>query len=275
MADEDGMAGGGPAPAADGAGLARAARRLPRWLSFGAAPFAFSLVIALAVNVYVGAHGAHATSHHAEAGAASGPSAALGSSSKVTAVQLLNVAPVRRRAAPGFALTDQRGHRVTLAAFRGKEVLLGFFDPYGTRAEPVVSQEILAAAKDLGQAAHHVAFVGVDVNTSASSPADLKRFSAAHGLAGLANWHFLTGKAARLAAVWKAYGVNVSKPPGAVRTAHSDFLYFIGPGGAERYLAEPVTAQRGGKGRLAPALAARAGRGIADYLRRAASDPAG
>jgi cytochrome oxidase Cu insertion factor (SCO1/SenC/PrrC family) len=232
--------------------------RLPRWLSFGVAPFAFSLVLALAVTAYTQAHSA-----------GSGGTPAAGAPGRVTTAQLMNLAPLQPRRAPGFTLTDQHGKRVTLASFRGKAVLLGFYDPRCTQVCPVVAQMLRLADKDLGPYAAHVAFLGVNVNPSAESVADVRHFSVIHGLASLPNWYFLTGPTARLSAVWRAYGISVSLPAGAAETDHSDYLYFLNPLGTESYLAEPVTGQKHGVGYLPAGTIARWGRGIAQYLKLA------
>lgn len=242
-----------------GAGPPTGSARLPRWLSFALAPFAFSLAVALAATAYADAHSARVT----------GGNPAGGASRPVTTEQLMNLGPLQPRLAPGFALTDQHGVRVTLAAFRGKAVLLGFYDSRCTQVCPLVAQMLLAAEKDLGPRAARVAFIGVNVNADAASVADVRRFSQVHGLERLPNWYFLTGPTSRLAAVWRSYGISVSLSPGASQTVHDDYLYFLDPLGTERYLAEPVAGQKNGVGYLPGGTIARWGRGIAQYLQLA------
>jgi cytochrome oxidase Cu insertion factor (SCO1/SenC/PrrC family) len=244
----------------ESAARARAAQgRLPRWLTFAVAPFVFSLAAALAVTAYVDAH----------SGGAAGANPAGGSAGRVTTEQLMNLAPLQPRRAPAFALTDQRGTRVTLASFRGKAVLLGFYDSRCTQVCPVVAEMLRVADTDLGLSAARVAFVGVNVNPAAASVADVRRFSVVYGLARLPNWYFLTGPTARLAAVWRAYGISVSLAAGAVQTVHADYLYFLDPLGTERYLAEPVVRQKNGVGYLPGGTITRWGQGIAHYLKLA------
>lgn len=235
--------------------------RLPRWLSFGVAPFAFSLALALAATAYMDGH----------AGRGSAPGPAAGSAGRATLVQLMNLAPLQPRPAPGFSLTDQHGKRVTLAGFRGKAVLLGFYDSRCTQVCPLIAEMIRLAEKDLGPGSARVAFVGVNVNPAATSVADVRHYSVVHGLAALPNWYFLTGPTARLAKVWQAYGISVSLARGAAETVHSDYLYFLDPLGTERYLAEPVAGRRNGSGYLPGGTIALWGRGIAHYLKMAGS----
>ena len=63
---------------------------------------------------------------------------------------LMSLSALPRTPAPGFTLTDQQGHRVTLASLRGKVVVLQFMDPHCTDICPLVSQEFVDAYHDLG-----------------------------------------------------------------------------------------------------------------------------
>lgn len=229
--------------------------RLVQWLSFGALPFAVALALAMAVTAYAD-----------RGGASGGLGPAAGSSGSVTTEQLMNLSPLQPRRAPGFTLTDQYGRHVSLASFRGKAVLLGFYDPRCTQVCPLVAQMLAEADKNLGHRAGRVAFVGVNVDPAAESVADIRHFSVVHGLADLPNWYFLTGPTDRLAAVWGAYGIEVSLPAGAAETVHGDYLYFLDPLGTERYLAEPLAGQRNGAGYLPAGTIATWGQGIARYL---------
>jgi len=185
---------------------------------------------------------------------------------------MMNLSPLPEQAAPGFTLTDQHGRRASLAGFRGKTVLLGFFDPRCTQVCPVIAQELIAADRDLGPRAASVVFVGVNVNPQAQSVAAVRHFTAVHGLARLPNWYFLTGPTRQLAPVWRDYGIEVSLAQGASQTVHSDYLYFINPLGRERFLAEPFAYRgRGGAGYLPPGTVSRWGHGIARYLIHAAA----
>jgi cytochrome oxidase Cu insertion factor (SCO1/SenC/PrrC family) len=184
---------------------------------------------------------------------------------------MMNLSPVPGRTAPGFSLTDQHGRRVTLSGFRGKAVLLGFFDSRCTQVCPVVAQELIAAGHDLGPRAGRVAFVGVNVNPRAESVAAVRHFTTVHGLSQLPGWYFLTGTTRQLARVWAAYGIQVQLPGGASQTVHSDYLFFISPLGRERFLAAPFAyQQRNGTGYLPAGTVSRWGQGIARYLQQAA-----
>jgi cytochrome oxidase Cu insertion factor (SCO1/SenC/PrrC family) len=77
---------------------------------------------------------------------------------------LMGLTPVPGRAAPAFSLTDQDGHTLTLASFRGHPVVLEFMDPHCVDICPIVSQEFIDAYHDLGGAASRAVFVAVNVN---------------------------------------------------------------------------------------------------------------
>src|SRR5438270_9054642 len=60
------------------------------------------------------------------------------------------------RPAPGFALTDQFGRRVSLTDFRGKVVLLAFTDSRCTTICPLTTTSMVEAKRLLGAAASRV-----------------------------------------------------------------------------------------------------------------------
>lgn len=223
-------------------------------------PFLVALTTAMAITAY------------AETRGQAGISAPTAPQSAPTLARLMNLSPLPERAAPGFTLTDQHGRRVSLADFRGKAVLLGFFDSRCTEVCPVIAQELIAADHDLGPRASGVAFVAVNVNPRAESVADVEHFSVVHGLSRLPNWYFLTGPTRQLARVWGAYGIEVELPRGASQTIHQDYLFFVNPLGRERFLAEPFASRRrNGTGYLPAGTVKRWGQGIARYLMQAAS----
>jgi cytochrome oxidase Cu insertion factor (SCO1/SenC/PrrC family) len=134
------------------------------------------------------------------------------------------------RPAPNFTLIDQFGRPVTLSAFRGKVVVLAFVDSQCTTICPLTTQSMLDAMALLGpKAASHVALLGVDANPEATSVADVRRYSLAHGLEH--RWLFLTGSLPALRKVWKAYGIYVAVVKNQID--HTPALYVISPAGRE------------------------------------------
>jgi protein SCO1/2 len=110
----------------------------------------------------------------------------------------------RPRAAPDFSLTDQYGRRVSLAALRGGPVVLAFL--YARCGAPcvLIAQQIRGALDELGEHPAQVAIVSAD--PAGDTPSAVRSFLAQVSLSGRVHW--LTGSAAALAAVWKAYDVR-------------------------------------------------------------------
>ncbi len=84
---------------------------------------------------------------------------------------LMQLSPVPARPAPGFTLTDQAGHVLSLASFRGRAVVLQFMDPHCTDICPIVSQEFIDAYRDLGRPASRASSSpSTSTPTSTASP---------------------------------------------------------------------------------------------------------
>jgi cytochrome oxidase Cu insertion factor (SCO1/SenC/PrrC family) len=153
---------------------------------------------------------------------------------------LMQLSPVPVTSAPGFTLTDQAGHPVSVASFRGRVAVLEFMDPHCTDICPIVSQEFIDAYRDLGDRAARVVFVAVNVNRFHLRVADVAAFSREQGLTTIPSWHFLTGSYPSLQTVWQAYHVSVDAPGPNADVLHSSVMYFIDPQGRDRYLASPM-----------------------------------
>ena len=153
---------------------------------------------------------------------------------------LMQLSPAPGRGAPGFTLTDQGGHTVSLAGLRGRVVVLEFMDPHCTDICPIVSREFIDAYRDLGAKAAQVVFVAVNVNRYHLQVADVAAFSSEQRLTQVPSWHFLTGSYPHLAAVWRDYGVAVDAPGPDADVVHSSQMYFIDPQGRERFVADPM-----------------------------------
>jgi cytochrome oxidase Cu insertion factor (SCO1/SenC/PrrC family) len=95
-------------------------------------------------------------------------------------VNLMALTPVPDQAAPGFTLTDQAGHTLSLASLKGHAVVLECTDPHCTDVCPIVSREFVDADHGLGSAASHVAFIAVNVNGYHHGVADVGPARAAH-----------------------------------------------------------------------------------------------
>jgi protein SCO1 len=106
--------------------------------------------------------------------------------------------------ARGFALTDQYGRRISLAALRGSPVVLAFL--YARCGAPcvLIAQQIRGALDELG--AHPVPVLIVSADPAGDTPPAVRQFLAGVSLSGRV--HYLTGPAAQLEAVWRSYGVH-------------------------------------------------------------------
>jgi cytochrome oxidase Cu insertion factor (SCO1/SenC/PrrC family) len=184
---------------------------------------------------------------------------------------MMQLSPVPVSKAPGFTLTDQSGHPVSLASLHGHPVVLTFMDPHCTDICPLVSREFINAYKDLGTAGRNVVFIAVNVNPYHHSTADMAKYSNAEGLSSIPTWHFVTGSVPSLHKVWNNYDVQVQAPNPDADVIHTSLVYFIDRQGKERFVAAPmVDHTKSGTSFLPPGQLAEWGKGIA-LVTRAAS----
>ena len=185
---------------------------------------------------------------------------------------LMQLSPVPVTSAPGFTLTDQGGHLMSLAGLRGQVVVLDFMDPHCTDICPIVSREFLDAYRDLGATAPRVVFLAVNVNRYHLQVADVAAFSGEQQLTQIPAWHFLTGSYPSLRAVWQAYLIEVDAPGPDADVVHSSQMYFIDRQGRERFLADPtVDHTASGSSYLPAGQLASWGQGIALVARQLAA----
>jgi cytochrome oxidase Cu insertion factor (SCO1/SenC/PrrC family) len=184
---------------------------------------------------------------------------------------LMSLTPVGAQAAPAFTLTDQAGHTLSLASFRGRVVVLEFMDPHCTDICPIVSKEFIDAYHDLGPGASRMVFLAVNVNAYHHGVADVAAFTREQQLNTIPSWHFLTGPVPSLQAVWQAYHVDVYAPSPNADIVHTSVVYFIDPSGKERFAASPmVDHTSNGTAYLPLAQQASWGQGIALIARQLA-----
>ncbi len=146
------------------------------------------------------------------------------------------------RMAPDFTLPGTRGTPITLGAFRGKVVLLGFGYTHCTNVCPITLATLKQAKAKLGAQAGGMQVLYVTVDPKRDTAAVLKDYLAAFDASFLGG----TGTDAQLAAVRKAYGVSASEvmapmdkmghmgPDGSM--SHSSFVYLIDRKGRIRAL---------------------------------------
>jgi cytochrome oxidase Cu insertion factor (SCO1/SenC/PrrC family) len=106
-----------------------------------------------------------------------------------------------------FTLTDQHRQSVSLSAYHGQVVALAFLNS-NCRACLLAAQQVRGALDELEShppAAPHVQTIFVSTDPKADSVASVGRFLSQTSLSGRVE--YLTGTAARLRPVWRAYGI--------------------------------------------------------------------
>jgi cytochrome oxidase Cu insertion factor (SCO1/SenC/PrrC family) len=136
------------------------------------------------------------------------------------------------RPAPDFALHDQNGTLVSLRSLRGKPVLLTFLDSQCTTRCPIEGRQLGSVLRRL-PAGDRPAIVVVSVDRAGDTPRGIRHALAKWHLTGPWTIHWLNAPSrARLAAVWRLYGIQVE--PTSNDIVHSLALYLIDRRGDER-----------------------------------------
>ena len=139
-------------------------------------------------------------------------------------------------ATPGFSLTDQNGHRFSLASQRGRIVIVTFLDSHCTQLCPIEAQE-LRAVDDRLRPSQRPVIVAISINPQ-DTPASVRRFAKRARWSG--PWYWLMGSQRTLAPVWRAFGIEVvtlhEKINGVTVTSigHSTAVYLLDRRGHER-----------------------------------------
>ena len=141
--------------------------------------------------------------------------------------------------APALDLTDQHGGPWTLAATRGKVVVVSFLNAECNDLCPVQAQEIAQADGLLGPRATSVEFVVVNSDPLETSLVVTPPALTQTGLGGLGNVTFLTGPLPTLGRAWNAYGVTVAVSTTTRLVSHTNVMYFIDPRGRLALSATP------------------------------------
>ena len=202
------------------------------WIILGVAA-----VLLIGLNVY--AVFAVISTKNETAGANLRPSS-IPANISTSLANMMQLSPLPGVPAPGFTLTDQNGHTMSLASLRGKVVVLEFMDPHCTDICPIVSQEFVDAYHQLGARASKVVFAAINVNQYHATVANMATFSNAQRLNTIPDWHFFTGAVPALQATWRNYNVEVAAPNPNADIIHTSAVYFIDAQGRERFLASPM-----------------------------------
>jgi protein SCO1 len=137
------------------------------------------------------------------------------------------------RVSPPISLHDIDGKPVTLAAQRGRYVLVTFLYTHCPDVCPLIAQNLNAALRQLGAERSKVRVLAVSVDPKGDTPASVRRFSRQRGL--LPQFLYLVGKPAQLRRTWQAWNVQaVSRSPDLVD--HVAYTALVDPQGRQRVL---------------------------------------
>jgi len=131
--------------------------------------------------------------------------------------------------APPLTLRNYAGGSVSLAALRGKAVLVTFVYTHCPDVCPLIVASLATADRQLGPAAREVRILAVTVDPRRDTPAAIRSFLASRGATG--RMDYLLGPHAQLARIWKAWEVAVQPGNGASIEGHSALVYGIAASG--------------------------------------------
>jgi cytochrome oxidase Cu insertion factor (SCO1/SenC/PrrC family) len=134
------------------------------------------------------------------------------------------------RRAPSFALRDQSGQRVSLAALR-RPTLLTFLDSRCQGQCPIEGRQLGIMLRRMTPAARPTLLI-VGVNPSGDTPRSIRHAMRTWLLTGPWQSHWLRGSRRELERVWRAYGITVE--PTTNDVTHGMALYLIDRRGFER-----------------------------------------
>jgi protein SCO1 len=144
-----------------------------------------------------------------------------------------------RRPAPDFVLRDQQGRPVSIAAYRGRPVIVTFIDPLCRNLCPLEAQVLNQVEREMPVSQRPV-ILAVSVDVYADARADL--------LQDVREWHLVpqwrwgVGAPAQLAGVWRRYGVGVLVVTKRISgtaihyITHTEAAYIVDSTGHERAL---------------------------------------
>jgi protein SCO1/2 len=130
--------------------------------------------------------------------------------------------------ADDFTLTDQNGHRVSLAADRGKVVVLTFIHSLCHDTCPFMVEQIKGALNDLPGNGRDIPTIGVSVAPAEDTVHNRKAFLAQHEMTG--RIAFVNGPLREMRQVWHHYYIQPVTP----KVDHSTFVILIDKHGYER-----------------------------------------
>jgi protein SCO1/2 len=137
------------------------------------------------------------------------------------------------RPSPPISLHDVAGRRVTLAAQRGRYVLVTFLYTHCPDVCPQIAQNLNAALRLLGPKRSQVRVLAVSVDPRGDTRAAVRRYIRERGL--LPEFRYLLGTPAQLRTTWAHWSVSaVSQSPALVD--HVAYTALVDTAGRQRVL---------------------------------------
>jgi len=135
--------------------------------------------------------------------------------------------------APSFTLRDQTGASVSLAAERGRYVIVTFLYTHCPDVCPVIAGTLNSVLQTAVARRAGLRVLAVSVDPKRDTPAAVDRFVREHRL--VPSFRYLIGTRAQLRPVWSSF--HIASTPGPDGTvSHSSFELLIDPHGRERVL---------------------------------------
>jgi protein SCO1 len=139
--------------------------------------------------------------------------------------------------APDFALRDQSGRVVRLAARGGKVTAVTFLFTQCRDVCPLIAENLASAVRRLGPRGADVRVLGVSVDPTHDTPRAVRAFISRHRL--VPQFRYLVGTRAQLRPVWQAYNVLAApKPDEAVD--HTAYIVLLDRHGLMRVFLPPT-----------------------------------
>ena len=147
--------------------------------------------------------------------------------------------PAGTRRAPNFSLVDQAGAPVTLAAYRGRPVIVTFIDPLCRNFCPLEAKQLNHLVQRL-PAGSRPEILAVSVNVHGDARTNLVQDVEKWQL--VPQWRWAVGSGTSLARVWRRYQVEVLDTPKTIagvtvhEITHTEAAFVIDKHGYERAL---------------------------------------
>ncbi len=154
---------------------------------------------------------------------------------------------VQDRAIPDIPLISSSGRPTSIAAYRGKYIVMAPFLSLCQDECPLITGAFIALQRDIRNAGlgREVVFMEITIDPGRDSPARLAAYSQEFG----AEWVMATGTPANLDTLWKFFGISVQKVPEAqppkldwwtgtpltYDVNHTDGYFLIDRSGHERF----------------------------------------